>query len=708
MPIRLDGPVTLRTRDNLIEGLRSDPMPEPAVDAVLTQAAQFVERLVETYGTQVAVGEVGADGSGRSDGADILADRPPRMLLYGRVQSGKTVAMILTAALCLDNGFRVVVVVTSDSVELVKQTAKRFKAIDGPRVLSGAREGPLYEWTGQGSALRDTVAGTGLVLICAKNAMHLENILDFLAEVDASAYPVLVLDDEADAATPDTTQAARAAGHPSAPSLPSTIHRRIVANEDPEEFGLSLGQQLPHSLYVPVTGTPFVLFLQNEEAKLRPTETFLLEAGDGYCGGHAFFGGFDPDARIQKPPIVLVDDDQSDFMRHKAPEGLARSIDFFILSACARAAASAWPSKGRGFKHLSHTSVRMNDHERVANLIRSHIDRVIEILNDPDAARNHFAVAHAELSRSVTPVPALDDLLSDMSRHVRQAEIIRINSEAGPPGYGPRLNFMVGGNILGRGLTINDLLVTYYIREARMSQMDTVWQHARMYGYRRAYFDHMRIYLPQRLAENFHRIHRAEEDLRDALAAGEEVERVLVQVPSRTRPTRPNALVEADVKWIRANRQQLNPEGYLEDPAAGAEFLTMLQQAGVPTQGTAREGRPTLVPMDVALELVRTVAVADDDPGFWHPEIIAGMLRKHERRMPRGCVVYVRSLEMSSATGDRTRARLGGPEINLLRRASAGTPSLAFLSIGDPAAPVGWYPTLVMPPSTPAYVFGTG
>ena len=83
------------------------------------------------------------------------------------------------------------------------------------------------------------------------------------------------------------------------------------------------------------------------------------------------------------------------------------------------------------------------------------------------------------------------------------------------PPYGPRMNSLVGGNILGRGLTINDLLVTYYLRQARMSQMDTVLQHARMYGYRETFMAYTRVYLPRQLAVLFQEIHQAEQSLRD-------------------------------------------------------------------------------------------------------------------------------------------------------------------------------------------------
>jgi len=95
--------------------------------------------------------------------------------MYGRVQSGKTAAMVLTSALCLDNGFRIIVVLTSDNVALVKQTASRFKALDGPRVFSSYKE-ESYEWEGQENELREDIASDGLVLVCAKDAFHLPRV----------------------------------------------------------------------------------------------------------------------------------------------------------------------------------------------------------------------------------------------------------------------------------------------------------------------------------------------------------------------------------------------------------------------------------------------------------------------------------------------------------------------------------------------------
>lgn len=75
--IKPDGAVIVGTRQNLIDGLRGKPMSAAAVDAALTQATNFAEKLVEKYSRAVAPGEVGPEGIARAGVEPILANRPP-------------------------------------------------------------------------------------------------------------------------------------------------------------------------------------------------------------------------------------------------------------------------------------------------------------------------------------------------------------------------------------------------------------------------------------------------------------------------------------------------------------------------------------------------------------------------------------------------------------------------------------------------------
>jgi hypothetical protein len=566
--IVLDGPVTVATRRNLIAGIRGNPLPELVTDAIIAQAAAFVQKIADAYECDVARGEVSADGSGRASESEPIGHRCPTALLYGRVQSGKTASMITSTALALDNGFRTIVVLTANNVALVRQTANRFKALGGPRVLSTAVEADEYEWEGQIDELREDLGQRGLVLVCAKEATHLPAVIRLLQQLSAAEYPALILDDEADAATPDTTLAARTSARPNAPQFPSATFRRVVENTVPGQLGDSIREILPHHVFAQVTATPFVLLLQRPDSPLFPGVIHLLESGAGYRGGEDFFAQFDADSARPKPPLVLVPDSESQSLlaaRLDAPTGLAASINFFILSAAAHALTVRQGRFGdQGYKYLAHTSVRMTQHDHVVDVINAHVHSIRRVLRDPssDEARAMFLAAYEELQRTapllegmLSALPSLDDLLRIAVDGLSQVEVIKVNASTGEPQYGPAYNFVVGGNILGRGITIDDLLVTYYLRQAQTSQMDTVWQHGRMFGYRAQIMPDTRVFLPRRLAILFKKIHEAEESLRDvlrALAAGQPVP---INILGGARATRPNALEPNAIEVYRPGTQ---------------------------------------------------------------------------------------------------------------------------------------------------------
>jgi hypothetical protein len=79
------------------------------------------------------------------------------------------------------------------------------------------------------------------------------------------------------------------------------------------------------------------------------------------------------------------------------------------------------------------------------------------------------------------------------------------------------MNILIGGNRLGRGVTIEGLMVTYYGARSQAKSMDTVHQHARMFGYRQELKDVTRCSCPQHILEDFRAIHEADEGMRQAI-----------------------------------------------------------------------------------------------------------------------------------------------------------------------------------------------
>lgn len=679
-------------------------MPLEALEQIRTQVIDVVDAVVSAYDAEIASGEVGQAGTAIASPADPRGGKCPTGLLYGRVQSGKTAAMIMTTAMAVDNGFRVFIVLTSNNVKLVKQTYRRFNALRGPLVFSSIRPtGASYVWERDRANVERRIGTRGAVFVCAKDSAHLRALFGFLQSIGATNFPALIMDDEADQATPDTFTAARSRGRPVPAS--STTFRRVVSNDAPGEEGESVREVLRHNVFLQVTATPYGLLLQNVVSEIRPSFTCLLKPGEGYTGGESFFSHVDQGG----PPLFIVDDQEAAILRTNpsgAPPGLARSIAFFLLAATAHKAIEGAAPSG-GYKYLCHTSMVRVDHSALEALIRRYADSLADELEDSFVtARNRpeIVAAYENLLLTVPDAPELDDLLRDLNRHLPNKQVLVINAQGDELDYGGRFNFLVGGNILGRGLTIDDLFVTYYLRHAQTTQMDTMLQHARMYGYRAGIMRYTRVFLPQALADRFAAIHQSEEALRELLIDGNSVKPVPIQVIGNLRPTRNGIL---DVNTIGAYRagQQVYPVDVVHAPEElGDSVADLDRMVAEACGGTRVDGRPFDLPFDTMADFIRTVVVQEDD-GDWVPEALLRVLEILRGRYANG-YLYVRSMERSSAwlsTGsisnteqNNARARRG-PTLFLFKD-DANRDNAPF------RAPI-WHPTIVFPSDMDILVF---
>lgn len=75
----------------------------------------------------------------------------------------------------------------------------------------------------------------------------------------------------------------------------------------------------------------------------------------------------------------------------------------------------------------------------------------------------------------------------------------------------------VGGQRLSRGLTLEGLTISYFIRTAVEMKYDTVMQQGRWFGFRLGYEDLVRIYTTPDLLEKLTRLGRIEQELRDSI-----------------------------------------------------------------------------------------------------------------------------------------------------------------------------------------------
>ncbi|HVA10764.1 MAG TPA: Z1 domain-containing protein, partial [Candidatus Dormibacteraeota bacterium] len=500
----------------------------------------------------IGTGYVGSTGKGLVDTAAKKAT--PVGLLYGRIQSGKTRAMILSGAMALDNRFRVVVILTSDINRLVDQTHQDF--IDGlPTVQIYSKsdiKGNSLDTEAAHIARSLEEESYGVVVVGSKGATVLKQLTEFLTKIGAEKYPTLIFDDEGDQATLDTNVSKRSTKDPSLQA--STIHSLVHSKEND-----SLRQAMPYAAFVSVTGTPQGIFLQNAESSSKLSFVHLLEAGEKYVGGKVFFGEPTPTSISY---IRTIDEDENIKLLEpetEVPDGLQDAICFFVVSAT-----SAGITRGRwdDFKMLCHPSVKQSDHDSVMRLIDKYVGQIIVALRDTTSTEaapilKKMEAAYSDLSKTCTGLPSLDDILKQAKTSILQRKLFVVNAKSTNDDmrYSKQYNFIVGGNTVGRGLAIKNLLVTYYTRMPKSTRADTMYQHARMFGYRGDTLPYTRVFLPPQLYDRFHQIYLSDEEARDYIQKNGFDDRGALLLRTAQpgfglKPTRPNILDANRVKVI--------------------------------------------------------------------------------------------------------------------------------------------------------------
>ena len=720
---RVDGPVLQETMLALqVGGMKLD-----ALGKVEEQAVRILGAVLGNYEHHVAPGEVGPTGTGRASKAKPVKSCPTG-LLYGRVQSGKTLAMILSTALALDNGFKVVVVLTSDNVSLVEQTAKRFAVIPGVNVRDSSQIG---SWVDDQDHLRTAIAESGLVLITAKNSSHLSTFIDFLQKVDADRYPALILDDEADQASLDNSVAAkaRAAKKPTGKTPPEAgaIHKKLVENVGKNDEG-SIRSTLRHHLYLQVTATPYALLLQNTNSPLRPVFTELLEPGDGYTGSDFFFDSSLVGLETAKEPLVYVGSTEADHLaEEKLPEGLRNAVSYFLVAAAAQGLNDP-QYRFRAQNFLCHTSTRKGDHQQAADRIKGLLKETYDAIRSGKSGTTDIDLERGrhELARSYDDVPPLPQILEYIKKRLVDREIKIVNSEQDDAEFGPKLNFIVGGNILGRGLTIENLLVTYYLRSAKVAQMDTMLQHARMFGYRSSSAPFMRVYMPQLQAVRFNRIHQSERALREYLDEhGGGAATVPVQIAKDLRAARTGVLDPTRVMAYMPG-EHLYPTAPLYTAADAArrhreakERVGNLFPSGR-FEELDRKGTLPTITFDQLIEALQYLPFEPLPGETWVPDDMAAVLRSARKIYGDTAYLYARYAQRTSLT----EGMVGGDELKTLR--SLGKPVLCVfidsqtnpkkkltLSLSGKSQQVDFeyvFPELIFPKTEnmPAHIFNSG
>lgn len=442
-------------------------------------------------------------------------------LIYGLVQSGKTGVLTVTGAIAADTGYRTIIVLTSDIDPLYQQTLGRIQeAFPGMDVL-GKTDIKDH------AALVKRLRGTACAIVMTKNGKLLAALVEALKKGKVRGLSCVIIDDEADQASLNT-KASRDDGST------SPINQLIA----------DLRTFFQKNTYLQVTATPQALFLQDPTHPFRPKFTVLSAPGSGYVGGNDFFG--DGSKLVREFPlddITSLTGGTQPAASLRPPASLLKALDTFMIGATYKKTLNTKDNCA----FLCHVSTKTADHDYIERLIREYKQNLIDSLGSKHngtlarlkAAYDELCTTHKALSST-----SFDDLIAKLTFWAPGAAVKLVNGKTDEDvAVRAPYNLFVGGNKLGRGVTIKNLLVSYYGRHPRRPQADTVLQHARMYGYRRDDLGLLRLFLPPELHSVFRAIYRMETGLRELIRRNpdEEFRGVYVQAPVAA--TRRNVLV---------------------------------------------------------------------------------------------------------------------------------------------------------------------
>ncbi|AOO80310.1 Z1 domain-containing protein [Bosea vaviloviae] len=456
-----------------------------------------------------------------------------RGLVIGHVQSGKTANMTAVIAKAVDAGYNLVIILAGLTNKLRKQTQGRMqkdlvdRLRDRWQLLTREDEQGDFRMPPNGG-FPMPAAGAVHLAVVKKNVAPLGQLLLTIERTVPAILrrlKVLIIDDECDQASVNT-----ASGEYDMTRINEMI--RLIL------------RRIPANSYVGYTATPFANVLINpfpaggsQLDDLYPKDFITaLPTPDGYFGTERLFGRPPVDAdspRLEEEGLDMIRDipeadatylqppsrADKDLFQPRMPSSLEDAVLYFLASCAARR------FRGDGGNHMSmliHTSAYVIMHERLATLVKAWLEVNADqiVASDSPLARRMLALWDAEQARvpsdlSILPQVNGEQLMPFMPE-VLDALVVPVEngvSEDRIDYDGPAKTYIVvGGSILARGLTIEGLCVSYFLRTS--SQYDTLLQMGRWFGYRPRYEDMPRIWMTESLSTAFRSLALVEAEIR--------------------------------------------------------------------------------------------------------------------------------------------------------------------------------------------------
>ena len=501
---------------------------------------------------------------------DTTKTEPVKGLVIGNVQSGKTANMAALMAMAADWGWNMFIVLSGTIENLRLQTQNRlFNDLN--------QQGNLWwrplqhlsrtvDISQKAQSLHfDNDSKERYFTVCLKNSTRLLKLIQW-AQADKNKQrqmKIIVIDDEADQAGINTAHVDTNERRKINKLICALVNGKNEKGEDVDSQYLAMN-------YIGYTATPYANILNEAGLESLYPRSFIstLAVSKEYFGPQQIFGYNGDSVSFDGIDIIrTIDDDELKTIKRihdgemsVAPDSLIDAVCWFL---CGVGCMRIWGYK-KPVSMLVHTSQKTAHHRFVANIINDWIrnSSLEEILkraervwydeterftfekfreqyptyDRPDEKINRYpdfsevkeqieiiindGISHiqlgddGELNYNKGIHLCIDNCtnsgISGDGMHVRLAYPDMLHMPSTAPAF-----IVVGGATLSRGLTLEGLISTYFLRS--VGQADTLMQMGRWFGYRKNYELLPRVWLTDKTQQQFIFLSALDQELRDEI-----------------------------------------------------------------------------------------------------------------------------------------------------------------------------------------------
>lgn len=500
-----------------------------------------------------------------------------RGLVVGQVQSGKTMSYTALINKAADAGYKLIIVLAGMWENLRYQTqgrlaegfvgreTKPFDLSDDTRVgvglirpLPRAMSGTSRRGNGDFNKSRKSFTAVlgrenplPCLLVVKKNKSILDNVRDWVLassnvvqNADGTSVirdvPLLIIDDEADQASINTKE------------VPVDDNDVVIPDHDPSAINAAIRNLLTifeKNAYVGYTATPFAnIFIRHDANATNYGEDLFprsfiinLPPPSNYIGPANLFGYSEDDPEPLnediRPKVIQLIDDFHAWMpqapqAHKngyippqeLPGSLKRALKSFILVVAARMV------RGQEHEHnsmLIHVTRFASVQKLIGEQVRKELSFTEKRLkhgdgDSPDQVLDEFREiwetdflpVSKSMGKDEIPFVEIEARLLDSVAKIGKPKVINGTAKDVLDYENAIVTAIaIGGNKLSRGLTLEGLSISYYLRPSKM--YDTLMQMGRWFGYRPGYKDLCKLYTTPELVECYEYISIADAELRE-------------------------------------------------------------------------------------------------------------------------------------------------------------------------------------------------